>query len=112
MGLWAGIGGSFGEQYGRYEKSAHAEVWLVRKRVRSKYGDNRDVVEPKGAERLKLYIKGIGEQGGLDMYKYALARWQTFQALYSERITDIDRPELIPKSWADPSLHWAAVLES
>ena len=73
MRLWASIGGSFEEQYDRYEKGAHAEVGLVRKSVRSKYGDNRDVVGPKEAERLKLCIKGIGEQSGLEKHKCALA---------------------------------------
>ena len=73
MGLWASIGGSFEEQYGMYEKGAHAGVGPVRKSARSKCGYNRDVVGPKGAERLKLCIKGISEQGGLEGHKCALA---------------------------------------
>ena len=98
VGLWDRIFESF-ESYDKYEISAHEAVELARKHVRSKYGDNRDITRPKEAEELKFYIRGMSEQGGLENYKHALARWQIFKALYPEWITDADRPEFISQVW-------------
>ena len=107
MGLWAKINGAFEDEdtYDKYARSAYVAVEHARKRMRSKYGDDRDVVRPKEVEVLKFYIKGMSEQGGLENYKYALARWQIFKALYPEWITDADRPEVMDQAWKDPSLH-------
>ena len=97
MGLWARINGE--DLYDKYAKSAHETLGQVRKDVRRKYGNNLDTVRPKEAEELKLNIRRVNEQGGIEIHKHALARWQVFKALYPEWITDADRPELIPKSW-------------
>ena len=104
MGLWAKINGAFEDEdtYDKYARSAHVAVEHARKRMRSKYGDDRDVVRPKEAEVLKFYIKGMSEQGGLENHKYALARWQIFKALYPEWITDADKPKFIPQCWKNP----------
>ena len=71
----------------------------VRKQVRGKYGDNPDIVNPKVAEELKFYIRCMSEQGGLENYKYALARWQIFKAIYPEWITDADKPGFVDPCW-------------
>ena len=102
MGLWAKIQESFEEPYDEYQRSAHEMLVLAHKDVRGKYGDDRDTVRPKEAERLKFYIRCMNEQGGLENYKHALARWQIFKALYPEWITDADRPELISPCWKNP----------
>ena len=100
MGLWASIGGFFEDSH-KYEKDALVTLERVRQRVRSKYGNNRDVLRPKTAEELKFHIRCVNEQGGLENHKYALARWQIFKALYSEWITDTDRPKFSPQVWKD-----------
>ena len=99
VGLWARISESFEEPYDEYQKNAHMILENVRKQVRGKYGDDPDIVRPRVAEELKFYIRCMSEQGGLENYKYALARWQIFKAIYPEWITDSDRPELIAKIW-------------
>ena len=38
-------------------------------------------------------------QGGLENYKYALAMWQIYKALYPEWITDEDKPKLVKVYW-------------
>ncbi len=71
--------------------------------MRGKYGENNlDMVRSKEAEKLKFYIRCMSEQGGLEVHKHALARWQIFKALYPEWITDTDRPEFIPECWKNP----------
>ena len=102
MGLLARLRRRFGDPYDRYQMSAHEALARVRQRVRGKYGDDRDVIRPMEAKELKANIRYMNEQGGLEMHKYALARWQIFKALYPEWITDADRPELIPECWKDP----------
>ena len=106
MGLWAEIKSAFEyeEPYDKYVRSAYTMLKLVRKEVRGKHkrkNINLDVVRPKEAEKLKFYIKCMSEQGGLNNYKYALARWQIYKALYPEYITDTDRPEFIAECWKD-----------
>ena len=105
MGLWAKIQESFEEPYDEYQKNAHMILENVRKQVRGKYGDDRDIVRSKEAEELKFHIRCMSEQGGLENYKCALARWQIFKALYPEWITDADRPEFVDPCWKDPPLH-------
>ena len=101
MGLWARISEGFEDPYDEYMRDSHAALARVRNRIRKKYGDDRDVVRPKEAEELKFRIRCMNEQGGLEMHKHALARWQIFKALYPEWITDADRPEFISQSWKD-----------
>ena len=103
MGLWARIQKSFEEPYDKYQRSANVILAHVRKQVRGKYGDNPDIVNPKVAEELKFYIRCMSEQGGLEVYKHALARWQIFKAIYPEWITDADRPEFISEGWKNLS---------
>lgn len=103
MGLLAGLRGRLEEPYDKYQRSAHRALELVRKNIREKYGDDRDTVRPLEAEMLKFHISGMSEQGGLEVYKHALARWQIFRALYPEWITDADRPEFTPECWKNPS---------
>ena len=102
MGLWDIISGSFEEPYDEYERSAHLTLERTRKYIRNKYGDDRDIVRPKEAEELKFHIRAVNKQGGLDMHKYAMARWQIFKALYPEWITDADKPEFVDPCWKDP----------
>ena len=102
MGLWAKICEAFEEPYDEYIRNAHTALNRVRKRVRKKYGDDRDIVRPKEAEELKFCIKCMNEQGGLEMHKHALARWQVFKAMYPEWITDADKPKFIPQCWKNP----------
>ena len=102
MGLWARINESLEEPYDEYQRNANVILAHVRKRVRGKYGDDLDIVRPKEAEKLKFYIRCMSEQGGLENYKYALARWQIFKALYPEWITDADRPEFVKELWKEP----------
>ena len=106
MGLWDIISGAcdepYDEPYDRYARSAHLELERVRKDVRGKYSDDLDIVRPKEAEKLKFHIRFMYEQGGLENYKYALARWQIFKALYPEWITDADKPVFIDECWIDP----------
>ena len=102
MGLWVRIRGSFEDPYDRYARSAHDTLERVRSRIRGKYGDDWDIVRPKEAEELKFSIRYMSEQGGLEVYKYALARWQIFKALYPEWITDADRPKFISECWRNP----------
>ena len=99
MGRWARIRSSFEYPYDKYAKSAHETLEEVRKDVRGKYGNDLDIVRPKEAEELKFRIRCVNEQGGWDMHKYALARWQIYKALYPEWITDADRPEFISECW-------------
>ena len=99
MGLWARINESFEEPDDKYERSANATLERTRKYIHGKYGNDRDVVRPKEAEELKFHIRAVNEQGGLDMHKYAMARWQIFKALYPEWIAEADRPEFVPKTW-------------
>ena len=76
MGLWAIISGDSNDFTDKYTRSALGTLKFVRKDMRGKRkrkNINLDVVRPKEAERLKLYIKGISEQGGLEKHKYALA---------------------------------------
>ena len=102
MGLWDIINGACDEPYDKYARNAH-KMWAhVRKDVRGKYGDDPDIARPKEAEVLKFYTRYMNEQGGLEVYKHALARWQIYKALYPERITDADRPEFISELWKDP----------
>ena len=101
MGLWAKICDSIEGPYDEYIINAHEALERVRQRVRSKYGINRDIVRPKEAEELKFCIRCMNEQGGKEMHKHALARWQVFKALYPEWITDADRPEFIHQLWKD-----------
>ena len=102
MGLWTRINESLEEPYDVYQRSAHRTLGEVRKYVRGKYGDDLDIVRPKEADKLKYHIRCMSEQGGLEKYKYALARWQIFKAIYSEWITDADRPEFVKECWKDP----------
>ena len=99
MGLWARISGSFEDPDDKYSRSAEETLERVHKYVRKKYGDDREIFRPKEAEELKFHIRCVNEQGGWDMHKYALARWQIFKALYPEWITDADRPEFISECW-------------
>ena len=101
--MWDIISGACNEPYDKYARNAHTILEGVRKEVRGKYGDNPDTVRPKVAEGLKFYIRCMSEQGGLENYKYALARWQIFKAIYPEWITDADRPEFIAEIWQNPS---------
>ena len=102
MGLLTGLRRRFGDPYDKYQMRAHEELGRVRKIVRGKYGDDRDTVRPLEAEALKFRIRCMSEQGGFEMYKHALARWQIYKALYPEWITDADRPEFTPECWKDP----------
>ena len=101
MGLLARINESFEGTDDKYERSANATLERTRKYIHGKYGDDRDIVRPKEAEELKFHIKAVNEQGGLDMHKYAMARWQIFKALYPEWITEADKPKLVKKFWKD-----------
>ena len=104
MGLWARIQEYFEEPYDKYQMSANVILAHVRKQVRGKYGENNlDMVRSKEAEKLKFYIRCMSEQGGLEMYKHALARWQIYKALYPEWITDADKPEFVKECWKDLS---------
>ena len=101
MGLLARINESFEGTDDKYERSANATLERTRKYIHGKYGDDRDIVRPKEAEELKFRIRVMNDQGGKEMHKYAMARWQVFKAFYPEWITDADRPELKPQSWRD-----------
>ena len=87
-----------------YARSAHNTLERVRKRVRNKYGNDLDITRPKEAVELKSCIKYMNEQGGVEVYKYALARWQIFKALYPEWIMDADRLEFVSECWKNPSI--------
>ena len=107
MGLLAEIKSAFGyeEHYDIYQINAFEMLSDARRRVRGKYGDdNLDMVRPKEAETLKFYIRCMNEQGGLEVYKHAMARWQIYKALYPEYITDADKPEFVDPCWKDPPL--------
>ena len=101
MGFWNNFHEFIEGTYDDYMVNAHEELKRVRQLVRSKYGDDRDIVRPKEAEELKFRIRVMNDQGGKEMHKYAMARWQVFKAFYPEWITDADRPELKPQSWRD-----------
>ncbi len=103
MGLWARIQGYFEDPYDVYQRNAFKMLDLARKQGRGKYGENNlDMVRSIEAKELKFYIRCMNEQGGLEVYKHALARWQIYKALYPEYITDADRPEFISPCWKNP----------
>ena len=67
MGLWANIGGYFEDSHGKYEKDALVAPEPVRQRARSKYGNNRDVLRPKTAEKPIIRNQSVnGSAGGTD----------------------------------------------
>ena len=99
MGLLTKLKGFSKEPYDRYQLSAHKVLEDTRNRIRQKYGQDPEVARPLEAEELKFRIRGMVEQGGLENYKHAMARWQIFRALYPEWITDADKPEFVTESW-------------
>lgn len=83
----------------RHQVYAHNEVRMAREDIEAIHGTNREIVRPLVAERLKFSIQGTVKQGGLEVYRDALAVWQISKACYPEWITDEDRPVFVEKSW-------------
>ena len=55
---------------------------------------------------LKFYFHGIdamNNQGGLEMHKHTLARWQIYKAMYPEYVSD-KPPVIVARVWTDPNL--------
>ena len=88
--------------YDRYQTKAHYLRGRVQLEMAQMRGGTRASRREHEAAELKLYIPAMYEQGELENYKYALAMWQIYKALYPEWITDEDRPKLVKGRWKNP----------
>ena len=96
--LWGFLSGC----YDKYQTDAYYLRGRVQWEMLQMHGGTRASRRKHEAAELKLYIPAMYEQGGIENYKYALAMWQTYKALYPEWITDEDRPRLVKACWKDP----------
>lgn len=87
--------------YDKYQTDAYYLRGRVQREILELHGGTRASRRKHEAAELKLYIPAICEQGGFENYKYALAMWQIYKALYPEWITDEDRPMLVKAFWKD-----------
>ena len=94
----------FRNPYDKYQTQAHYLRGRVQWEMLQMYGGTRASRRKHEAVELKLYIPAMYKQGDLENYKYALAMWQIYRALYPEWIADEDRPELVKAQWKNSSL--------
>ena len=89
--------------YDEYEASALKSLEDVRRYCRKKYGDDPEIRYEQEGKRMQYYIDALNNQGGLDLHKHALARWQIYKALYPEYISDTP-PKMMKKIWLDSEI--------
>ena len=87
----------------KYGVSACKSLADVRRYCRKKYGDDPEILYEQEGKKLQYYIDAMNNQGGLDVHKYALARWQIYKALYPEYISD-KPPKMVKNIWLDPNV--------
>lgn len=74
----------------RYQEFARTELESIRAYTQKIHGQEREVVRPLVAKRLKFAIQTATNQGGEDAYRCAMALWQRSKALFPKWITDQD----------------------
>ena len=63
--------------------------------------DTKEGREAIGKE-LAWRVHATYKQGGEGSYRYALAMWQTYNALYPDYVTDKDHHKRVKGLWEDP----------
>ena len=86
--------------YDKYQISACKALAEVRRNCLKKYGDDPEILYEQEGKRLQYYIDAMNNQGGLDVHKHALARWQIYKALYPEYISD-KPPKMVKEIWVE-----------
>ena len=93
----------FRNPYDKYQRKAYYLRGRVQQEMLQIHCGTRASRRKHEAMELKIYISAMYKQGGLENYKYALAMWQIYNALYPEWITDVDKPKYIKGCWENLS---------